>query len=397
MQEKIFKLKGKVMHYAWGGDRFIPQWLGINNPDHKPFAEYWMGAHPSASSTIHTHTGPISLQDAIREMPAFILGEKVYESYGELPFLFKILDVRDALSIQVHPSKTAAAKGFDAEDIMGKPINAKDRNYKDRNHKPEIMVALSDFWLLHGFLQQIELQKRLDSIKAFNDLAGIFREKGYKAFYKEVMQMPQEKVDYMLLPLVKSALKRKKTLAKEDPDYWVAKYYLDKIPTHIDRGIFSIYFFNLLHLKKGEGIFQGAGLPHAYLEGKNIELMANSDNVLRAGLTPKHIDVPELLKHVIFKGTDPRILKGIDDGKGNLVYESAVPDFGISALKLKKEECHQYISTSSEIIVVIEGIAELKGSRKLTIKRGEAALICAGENYTIKSKEKLLAFKAFVP
>ncbi len=385
------------MHYAWGGHKFIPEWLGVKNTAHQPFAEYWMGAHPSAASNIITNTGSINLQDAIREMPVFLLGESVYESYGELPFLFKILDVKDALSIQVHPTKAAAAKGFDAEDVMQKPITASNRNYKDRNHKPEIMVALSDFWLLHGFMQEDQLQNRLDSIPLFADLAELFKQKGYKALYKEVMQMPPGKVDALLVPLVKTALKKKSKLFKEDPAYWVAKYYADKEPINIDRGIFSIYFFNLLHIKKGEGIFQGAGLPHAYLEGKNIELMANSDNVLRAGLTPKHIDVPELMKHVIFKGITPEILKGRKDGNGTYMYDCPAPDFGLAAIRLKADEKVIYTAQSPEILLVMEGVAKLKGSRTLTIKKGEAAFVAAGENYEIKATVQLQAFKAFVP
>ena len=386
------------MHYAWGGIQFIPDWLGQKNINKQPFAEYWMGAHPSASSSIITKTGAIHLQDAIRELPVFFLGEKVYETFGELPFLFKILDVKDALSIQVHPTKTAAAKGFDAEDILCKPINAADRNYKDRNHKPEVMVALSDFWLLHGFMPETLLQKRLDAIPAFSGLSEIFKKQGYKALYKEVMQMPQEKVDQMLVPLVESALKKKIKIPKEDPAYWVAKYYSGKELINIDRGIFSIYFFNLLHLKRGEGIFQGAGLPHAYLEGKNIELMANSDNVLRAGLTPKHIDVPELMKHVIFKGINPEILQGRKDGKGIFMYDCPVQDFALAALQLNEGDNASYHSLTPEIILVMEGNAKIKSSsRTMTIKKGEVIFVAAGENYTMNAIDKLLAFKAFVP
>ncbi len=385
------------MHYAWGGHQFIPKWLGIKNAANQPFAEYWMGAHHSAASNIITNTGAINLQDAIREMPVFLLGERVYETYGELPFLFKILDVKDALSIQVHPTKAAAAKGFDAEDVMSKPVHAPNRNYKDRNHKPEIMVALSDFWLLHGFMQEDQLLKRLNSIQAFSNLAEIFKEKGYKALYKEVMQMPQEKVDGLLVPLVKAAIRKKNKLVKDEPGYWVAKYYVDKEPVNIDRGIFSIYFFNLLRLKKGEGIFQGAGLPHAYLEGKNIELMANSDNVLRAGLTPKHIDVPELMKHVIFKGIEPEILKGRKENTGTFMFDCPAPDFALAAIQLKEGEKANYVAQSPEIILVMEGTAKMKGSRTLTVKKGEAVFVAAGENYEIKSNGKLLAFKAFVP
>lgn len=178
----------------------------------------------------------------------------------------------------------------------------------------------------------------------------------------------------------------------------MAKYYAEKELKNIDRGIFSIYFFNLLHLKRGEGIFQGAGLPHAYLEGKNIELMANSDNVLRAGLTPKHIDVPELMKHVIFKGIIPEILQGRKEGNGTFIYDCPVQDFALAAIQLKEGDEATYISQTPEIILVMEGIAKIESSlRTLTIKKGEVVFVAVGEKYTISASDKLLAFKAFVP
>ncbi len=132
-QDKIFKLKGKVQHYAWGGTAFIPQWLGISNPENKPFAEYWMGAHPSASSN-HKYSSRRKkfMRINIKKMQDFFIGEKISKTFGELPYLFKILDVKDMLSIQVHPSKEAAAKGFDDEEANNILITASNRNYKDK-------------------------------------------------------------------------------------------------------------------------------------------------------------------------------------------------------------------------------------------------------------------------
>ena len=131
----LFKLTGKVQNYAWGGSTYIPNLLHIENTQHKPFAEYWMGAHASASSFINLNQENISLKDLINQNPVEILGEEVYQQFNELPFLFKILDVHDMLSIQVHPSKIEAAKGFAAEEAAGIPMNAANRNYKDQNHK----------------------------------------------------------------------------------------------------------------------------------------------------------------------------------------------------------------------------------------------------------------------
>ncbi|WP_298411817.1 mannose-6-phosphate isomerase, class I, partial [Hydrotalea sp.] len=150
MQDNIYKLKGKIQHYAWGGYHYIPELLGVGNTDGRPFAEYWLGAHPSAPSDIIMDDGStISLLQFIQNNPERVLTPGIQAKFGELSFLLKILDVREMLSIQVHPTRENARIGFDAEEQAGIPIHAPYRNYKDKNHKPEVMVALSEtFWLL---------------------------------------------------------------------------------------------------------------------------------------------------------------------------------------------------------------------------------------------------------
>lgn len=162
---KIFPIKGVVQHYAWGGFRFLPQLLDLDNTSHEPWAEYWMGAHPKAPS-IDLENGK-DLKTLIDADRIGTIGARVDERFGELPYLFKVLDVKDMLSIQVHPSKEEAEKGFDAEEKAGISISDARRNYKDRNHKPEVMVALSEFWLLHGFLPEDKLVKVLESVPKF--------------------------------------------------------------------------------------------------------------------------------------------------------------------------------------------------------------------------------------
>ncbi len=400
IQDKIFKLKGKVQHYAWGGSEYIPHWLGISNPGNKPFAEYWMGAHPSASSTITVNAAEENLFKLIQQNPELFIGEKVYKAFGELPYLFKILDVQEMLSIQVHPSKKAAAKGFEEEEARGVAINASNRNYKDKNHKPEVMVALSEFWLLHGFLLEDELLKVVQTVPEFKSFEKIVLEKKYKGLYEHVMLMPQNEVDALLIGLIKREIQRKKNneLTRHDAGWWVAKLYENEEPlSNFDRGIFSIYFFNIVKANPGEAVFQGAGVPHAYMEGQNVELMANSDNVLRGGLTPKHVDVPELIKHIIFEGIEPNIMKGIDLTSGEKNYPCPVEDFGISKLELNANETYESEAASLEIIVVIEGEMQVSGTNTITAKKGEAVAILHGETYIVSTQEKLYAYKAFVP
>jgi mannose-6-phosphate isomerase len=399
IQNKILELKGKVQHYAWGGFEFIPSLLHIANTGHKPYAEYWMGTHPLAPSEIVDGNENIPLDQLIKQKPLDVLGEKVFNQFHELPYLLKVLDVKEMLSIQVHPSKEEAAKGFDAEEAAGIPINAANRNYKDRNHKPEVMLAISDFWLLHGFKTKAAIEKTLNDVREFSPLVTLFRTEGYKGLYRLLMEMEQQQVDYLLEPLVKRELRRKRDneLTRQQPGWWVSKLYEEGQPIkNIDRGIFSIYFFNIVHLKKGEAIFQDAGVPHAYLEGQNVELMANSDNVLRGGLTPKHIDVPELMKHTLFEAVVPAILKG--EGIGNeKFYPCPVDDFGISSIELKEGEKYSAIARSLEILLVMEGAVIVKGKEHKVVKKGEALAAMDGCEYSITSSGRTMLFKAFVP
>lgn len=393
MKKKTFKLQGKVQHYAWGGFTYIPDLLGIKNIGNKPCAEYWMGAHPSASGLLKAGKDLLSWYELIREKPVEYLGEKVLERFGELPYLFKVLDVNEMLSIQVHPSKEEARKGFEREEAGGVPISSPERNYKDKNHKPEVMVALSDFWLLHGFKKEAQLQKVLQTVPEFEPFNKVFLENGYYGLYKHAMEMPREEVDKLLLPLITREISLNNS--KDQPGYWVSKLYNKSLPErNIDKGIFSIYFFNIMQVSEGEAVFQGAGVPHAYLEGQNVELMANSDNVLRGGLTSKYVDVAELLKHITFEGIEPRILRGKQLVNGEISYPLPVEDFGISAIKL--ENGREYIaqSKSAEIFLVIQGEVNCED---LDCKKGEAFVVLPKTSYTIRGIEDAILYKAFVP
>lgn len=400
-KNKIFKLKGKIQNYAWGGFDYIPSLLGFKNINHQPCAEYWLGAHPSASSDLLIENELVSLNKIINEYPAETITNKVFQQFGELPYLLKILDVKDMLSIQVHPSKAEAIKGFEAEEFAGISIKAPHRNYKDKNHKPEVMIALSQFWLLHGFRQEAELERILEDVQEFNILLPLFKREGLKGLYQFVMEMKQEDIDALLFNLVKRELRRKENneLSKEHPGWWVCKLFEGSQEIkNIDRGIFSIYFFNIVKVEKDNAIFQGAGIPHAYLEGQNVELMANSDNVLRGGLTPKHIDVPELMKHTSFVSVAPNVMQGNNIDAIEKNYPCPVADFGINKIELSGDEKYGSIANSLEILIVIEGAGIINAPQlNMMIKKGEAIAIFSGQEYTIASSGHCLLFKAFVP
>lgn len=388
-------LKGKVQHYAWGGDHFIPELIGIPN-NQPPYAEYWMGAHPGASAEVVINGEHKSLYQLIKANPKLYIGEQVNQRFGELPYLFKVLDVQQMLSIQVHPTKEAAEKEYRREEEAGIPIDAPQRNYKDRNHKPEVMVALSEFWLLHGFKSKSLLTAQLQSEPAFHFLQNSFRQGDYKALYQEVMELPKAEVDRILLPLVQKVVQAPET-DKSSPAYWVHKLYKDNPPVqNLDRGIFSIYFFNIVHLQPGQGIFQGAGIPHAYLEGQNMELMANSDNVLRGGLTPKHIDVTELLKHVVFEETIPVVMEGRLTKSGEAFYDCPVSDFGLSCVRLERGQSYNPASFSGEIFFVLEGIIK-KDDDDQPVKKGASFYLLPAKSIHLEALEKSVLFRAFVP
>lgn len=398
LNERIFKLKGVIQHYAWGGHSFIPQLVNNNADINKPAAEYWMGAHPSAPSKILVGNDWINLNQLIIEDPLSTITASVMSRFGELPYLFKVLDVKDMLSIQVHPTKESAELGFAEENKAGIPLHAPHRNYKDQNHKPEVMVALSEFWLLHGFKSKSALEEVLLNTPELKILLPLFKQEGIKGLYQFVMEMAQEDVNNMLEPLVKRAIRLKKegSINKTNPGWWAAKLYEENgLTENIDRGIFSIYFFNIVQVHKGDAIFQKAGVPHAYLEGQNIELMANSDNVLRGGLTPKHVDVPELMKHTLFESVVPDIMKGNPGAGGELVYPCPVPDFGLSKIEMSVGKDYQATSFSLEILIVTEGSVLV--NQNMVLKKGEAAAILAETQYSLTATGNCTIFKAFVP
>ncbi len=400
--ELIAQLKGVIKHYDWGGYSFIPGLLNLPNEKKIPFAEYWMGVHPLAECELVMSDGSVRLlKDYFSTLSPTAMGEYVARRFGTMPYLLKALDVREMLSIQVHPSKVDVAKDFAKETEQGVPIDSLSRNYKDDNHKPELMVAMGDFWLLHGFKPEAELKKTLQEIPELNFLLPVFNQSGYKGLYKTIMEMPQEKVNANLQPLSNKIvpLFREGKLDPMQAHYWAAKAFLRfSAAETLDRGIYSIYVFNLLKLQRGEAIFQDSGVPHAYLEGQNVEIMASSDNVLRGGLTNKPVNVPELLKHVRCEATHPEILRGENKGSG-LVYKTSAPDFELSSFKLNKGASEKLTTDTAEVFLLVEGeirIADRNNS--IVLKKGQlSAFSLAGNELQVTANESAWFFKASVP
>jgi mannose-6-phosphate isomerase len=402
-KDRVLPVTGKVQHYAWGGYYYLPKLLNIPVKKGETYAEFWLGTHERGSAELKNGSDqPVSLKDYIEAFPLQTLGEKAYRLFGRLPFLLKVLDVKDMLSIQVHPSKENAQSAFEAENASGIDLTAPERNFKDDNHKPELMLALSEFWLLHGFKNPKVLQGILREIPELHFLVPVFGGDNYQKLYKHVMEMPQNQVDRHLKTLVERVIPHYQNgkLNKDKEDFWVARAAMTYSQSgHVDRGIFSVYFFNLLHLQPGQAVFQDAGLPHAYLEGQNVEIMSNSDNVLRGGLTPKHVNVQELLKHIKFEATVPQIITGKPAGGEREIFPTPAPDFELGRLQITKGQSLNAISHSAEMFLIFTGSAEITEEGKKGFKRnkGEAWVSFDGATFSIMALEDTVVYQASIP
>ncbi|OOF53831.1 mannose-6-phosphate isomerase, class I [Rodentibacter genomosp. 2] len=398
----IYKLTGALQHYVWGGQNYIPQLLNIPSKENQHYAEWWLGTHSSAPSVIEIGDKSLSLTEFLQQNPT-ALGEKSREIFGEgLPYLLKILDVAKPLSIQLHPTKRQAEIGFAKENAAGIDLKDPKRTYKDNNHKPEMMIALSDFWLLHGFKKKEKIFATLAERSSLAPLAEKLRNQDCHSFYADVMQADQTQLSQWLAPIIKQnheAYAANK-LGLENPDYWLlySMEAMDISPEKLDAGLVCFYLFNIVHLKKGEGIYQEAGIPHAYLRGQNIELMACSDNVIRGGLTPKYVDIPELLNVVDCHEVEPQIIPTAPHDVRVFTYSTPAKDFALQNIQYECGETHPLKIQSAGILMVMKGQFNLRSeTTALSLKQGESAFITSGSSYEIEGLSEGYAVVAKLP
>ncbi|MBM7341542.1 mannose-6-phosphate isomerase [Pantoea coffeiphila] len=371
------KLINSLQNYAWGSKTALTELYGIENPSQQPMAELWMGAHPKSSSQIIVDNAPRSLRDVIAEDKTGLLGEAVTRRFNELPFLFKVLCADQPLSIQVHPSKSAAVEGFARENAAGIPIDAANRNYKDDNHKPELVYALTPFQAINGFRPLKEIAALLLPVSAAHPAIEKFIHAPDAAnlsdLFASLLSMEGEvkarALDILREQLNANAGEPWQTISS------IAEVYPD------DSGLFSPLLLNVIELQPGQAMFLFAETPHAYLNGVALEIMANSDNVLRAGLTPKYIDIPELLANLKFVEKPADTLLTVPVQQGNTqTFPIPVEDFAFAIHTLSAEPL-SVEQQSAAIIFCIEGEAVLdNGKQQLTLKPGESAFIAASES-----------------
>ncbi|PJG83022.1 mannose-6-phosphate isomerase, class I [Caviibacterium pharyngocola] len=399
--KRIYKLNGCLQHYVWGGEDYLPDLLGIEKQPNQHYAEWWLGAHSSAPSMLEINDTQQPLNAFLAQNPT-ALGDESRAVFGtELPYLLKILDVKQPLSIQLHPTKQQAEQGFARENAEGIDLKDSKRTYKDNNHKPEMMIALSDFWLLHGFKAKADILADLQARPSLHTLAEKLQTQDPHAFYADIMQADQAQLSAWLMPIVEANQVRYKNqqLSLNNPDYWVL-YTLDAMQISaekLDAGLICFYLFNIVNIKEGKGIYQDAGIPHAYLRGQNIELMACSDNVVRGGLTPKYVDIPELLKIIDCREIVPEIIPSAENRK-IFTYPTPAKDFALTHIQYEPAESAQLHAANAEILLVMDGELKIStNSTALCLKQGESAFICADTDYRIEGARQGYAVIARLP
>ncbi|MER7773278.1 mannose-6-phosphate isomerase, class I [Kitasatospora sp. NPDC096140] len=371
-----------IQPYTWGSTTALAELMGVA-PTGEPQAEMWLGAHPAAPSYVDRGQGPVALDRLTAAGPLAELGPALVSRFGpRLPFLLKLLAVDSPLSVQVHPDRAQAAAGFARENAEGIPLDAPHRTYRDDQHKPEMIVALTRFRALCGLRAPEQCADLLDAL-------GVDRLKPYA---EELRARPGE-----------AALRKVFTAFLTPPDGLLAavaeavrlaaasggRYAADLVAyaavtrSHPDDpGLMSALMLNQVTLQPGQALFIGAGVAHAYLSGLGVEVMASSDNVLRCGLTSKHVDAAELLKVVRFTAVPIRAVEARrDETTGEHMYPAPVDEFRLSRFDLARGDRPYPLTVDAPQIVLCTGGSATVASpeRSIALGPGRAAYAPAGE------------------
>lgn len=388
-------LRGAIRTYAWGSRTAIAEFTGRPAPAAHPEAELWLGAHPGDPALLDTPDGTTSLLQAIRDDPDGQLGPAVRTRFGDvLPFLVKVLAAGEPLSLQAHPSAGQAVEGYEREDRIGVPLSSPLRNYRDRNHKPELLVALSDFEALAGFrpaarsvalLRALEVPALKPYIALLDDASDAA---GLRALFTTWITAPQPDIDALIAAVLEGAVNYMRCGAKE----FVAEAQMvlelgERYPG--DAGVLAALLLNRISLSPGQGIFLAAGNLHSYLHGVGMEVMANSDNVLRGGLTPKHVDVAELLRVLDFTPVLDAHVATRSDGV-ECHYQTPAAEFAASVITLDGEHLGHEVDAPShhdgpQILVCTQGSVTVRAksgigeTSEVQMDRGSAAWVAADD------------------
>lgn len=372
------RLLGRIRPYAWGSRTQIAALQGRPTPSAGPEAELWLGAHPDDPSLLADGVeGGGSLLAAIEADPEGMLGAAVVKRFGpRLPYLLKLLAAERPLSLQAHPDLAQARAGYAAEEAAGVPRGAEGRTYADPNHKPELLVAVSEFVALCGFRPVAESAALLDGLRlpALAPTVEQLRSSELRAAVHGLYALDAD----ARTALVKRVAAASRTLA--GPEYAEAAALADRYPG--DVGVLVSLLLNRVVLRPGEAIYMPAGNPHAYLRGVGVEIMASSDNVLRGGLTPKHVDVPELLRVLRYTELPEPRLAAAPAGEGVVWWPVPVPDFRLARASLAggRVALPGPEEPSPRIVFCLTGEVRVGGAGgELTLRGGDAAFVPARE------------------
>ncbi|MFJ5956339.1 mannose-6-phosphate isomerase, class I [Paenarthrobacter sp. NPDC092416] len=410
----MYKLKNTIRDYAWGSTTLISDYLGTD-PSGAPEAEMWLGAHAGSPSSALREHGAIPLDRLISADPDRLLGTRCREAFGDrLPFLMKLLAAGSPLSLQVHPSNEQAAAGFVAEEAAGVPLEAAHRNYKDAHHKPEMILALTPIEALCGFRPAAE------AASIFGHLAGAFREVGTEV--PPVLEQVRDMLDGGGEPAAVGAafaLLIRGGISVVDAVESVAGIlrlgipvgpFAKELATALelseaypgDPGVLISLMLNRVSLTPGQAVFLPSGNIHAYLSGLGIEVMASSDNVLRGGLTAKHIDTDELLNTVDFSPLPVPLLEAFSPTAGVHLWQPPFDEFVLQRMEVVAgDDGLPLTGGTPSILLVVSGSGRLSSTgQSLSLNRGDSVFVSANEDLPTLhgiGSEPLVAFAATVP
>jgi mannose-6-phosphate isomerase len=380
----VIRLANPVQHYAWGSPTAIPELLGLPATS-RPVAESWMGAHPSAPSQVRTGDGQLGLDAWIRADAGRLLGQDVVARFGAvLPYLLKIIAAERPLSMQVHPTIGQARSGYAAEQVAGIPVGAPHRNYRDRNHKPELVYALTRFEALCGFRSprraaellfglEVSVAKQLHDILA-NEPTGT----GIRAAFAGLLTSPLRPTPAEVGDLAAACAAR---LHDGSPSPEADRIVVSLAAAYPgDPGVVTSLLLNAVTLQPGEAMFVPAGRVHAYLRGTAMEVMASSDNVLRAGLTPKHVDVDELLRLVDYAAGPPTLIAPELFHSATRIFAAPVDDFEFSVTTVVDGGTHPLPGRGPRVLLCLDGSVTLTGGAgAVSLHRGETVFAPASD------------------
>ncbi|WP_026925792.1 mannose-6-phosphate isomerase, class I [Granulicoccus phenolivorans] len=375
----MFTIVGQVQHYPWGSADAIPGLLEVAATG-EPHAEYWLGAHPKAPAA--TALGP-DLRQVIAETPA-LLGAASRAAFGDrLPYLFKLLSADQALSIQAHPSRAQARAGWAREEAAGLAADDPTRNYRDDWPKPELIVALTHFEGLCGFAEPARLRDHLArlNLPALAELAAPLAEPdGIATVFGALLA----RGDAALVAAAVAAARPYADPAGDEFARWCDTAVRLAADYPGDPGVLAALLMHRFTLEPGQALFLPAGNLHAYLRGTGVEVMSNSDNVLRGGLTGKHVDVAELTAVVDFAPGFPGPVPTRESAPGVLLYATPAPEFRLYRLHDPHTELPG--DGAARIVYVLDGALTLRGDTELRLTRGAACFVPAAEKVRVEGR-----------